>query len=194
MGGNLKDLIEVRWHGRGGQGAVTVSKMLAESALSEGYHVQAFPEYGAERMGAPVQAFTRISKEPIIIHSHVENPKIVLVLDPSLIVSIDILEGLDPDGTIIINSTQSPKEIRKTLDVGKRKVFTIDANTISLEELGRVIPNTPLLGAFSKTSGLVSLKNMEKAVKKQLSKKFPVSIVDANIKALRRGYEEVMGD
>jgi len=190
----LKDLIEVRWHGRGGQGAVTVSKMLAESALGEGYHVQAFPEYGAERMGAPVQAFTRISKEPIIIHSHVENPKIVLVLDPSLIESIDILEGLDPDGTIIINSTQSPKEIRKTLDVGERKVFTIDANTISLEELGRVIPNTPLLGAFSKASVLISLKNMEKAVKKQLSKKFPASIVDANIEALRRGYEEVMGD
>lgn len=190
----MKDLIEVRWHGRGGQGAVTVSKMLAESALGEGYHVQAFPEYGAERMGAPVQAFTRISKEPVIIHSHVENPKVVLVLDPSLIESIDILEGLDPDGTIIINSTQSPEEIRKLLDVGERRVFVVDANNISLEELGRVIPNTPLLGAFSKASGLISLKNIEEAVKKQLSKKFPASIIDANIKALRRGYEEVIGD
>lgn len=190
----MKDLIEIRWHGRGGQGAVTVSKMLAESAMGEGYHVQAFPEYGAERMGAPVQSFTRISKEPIIIHSHVENPQIVLVLDPSLIGSIDILEGLDIKGTIIINSTQAPAEIRKTLNVGERKAFTVDANTISLEELGRVIPNTPLLGAFSRASGLVNIDNIEKAVKKQLSKKFPASIVDANIKALRRGYEEVIGD
>lgn len=190
----MKDLIEIRWHGRAGQGAVTVSKMLAESAMGEGYHVQAFPEYGAERMGAPVQAFTRISKESIIIHSHVENPQIVLVLDPSLIGSIDILEGLDIKGTIVINSTQAPAEIRKTLNVGERKVFTVDANTISLEELGRVIPNTPLLGAFSKASGLVSLKNMEEAVKKQLSKKFPTSVIKANIKALRRGYEEVKGE
>lgn len=190
----MKDLIEVRWHGRGGQGTVTVSKMLAESAMSEGYHVQAFPEYGAERMGAPVQSFTRISEEPVIIHSHVENPKIVLVLDPSLIGSVDILEGLDPEGTIIINSTQSPEEIRKLLDVRKRKVFVVDANTISLEELGRVMPNTPLLGAFSKVSGLVNIENIEKAVKKQLSKKFSASIIDANIKALRRGYKEVIGD
>lgn len=189
----MKDLIEVRWHGRGGQGTVTVSKMLAESAMCEGYHVQAFPEYGAERMGAPVQSFTRISDEPIIIHSHVENPKIVLVLDPSLIGSVDILDGLDPEGTIIINSTQSPEEIRKLLDVGKRKVFVVDANIISLEELGRVIPNTPLLGAFSKVSGLVNIENIKKAVKKQLSKKFQKSVVESNLKALKRGYEEVIG-
>ena len=112
----MKDLVEIRWHGRGGQGAKTAALLLADAALSSGKYVQAFPEYGPERMGAPVASFTRVSSNPILLHSGVINPHIVVVLDPTLVDSIDVMEGVQSDGIIIVNTEKSPSDIRKTLD------------------------------------------------------------------------------
>ena len=124
----MEKLIEVRWHGRGGQGAVTASKLLATSALAEDKYIQAFPEYGPERMGAPIQSFTRISEIPIKIHCHVTNPSIVVVLDPTLLGAVDVTEGLTEDGVLIINTKDSPARTRDKLNLKGREVYTVDAS------------------------------------------------------------------
>jgi pyruvate ferredoxin oxidoreductase gamma subunit len=190
----LQELIEIRWHGRGGQGAVTASKLLADAALSEGFFIQAFPEYGAERMGAPVRSFNRISKEWIDIHCQINDPDFVIVLDQTLLETIDVTEGLKDGGSIIINTPKDPAEVFKLLHKdGDKKisVFTVDASKISLETIGKVMPNTPLVGALVKVMGLIKLKSLDETIEKTLSKKISPQIVEANIAASKRAYEEV---
>lgn len=190
----MKKIIEVRWHGRGGQGAVTASKLLATSALAEDKYIQAFPEYGPERMGAPIQSFTRISDMPINIHCHVTNPDMVVVLDPTLIGTIDITEGITDDGIIVVNTNDRPESIRKELQLKGRKIFTIDASKIALEELGRPLPNTPMIGALIKATGLLKLDNVISDIKSKFAGKFGQKVIDGNVNAIKRAYQEVQSE
>ena len=190
----MKDLVEIRWHGRGGQGAKTAALLLADAALASGKYVQAFPEYGPERMGAPVASFNRISAKPILLHSGVTNPQIVIVLDPTLVDSVDVTEGVPQDGTIIVNTEKSPADISKSLGItGSIKVFTVDASRISTETIGRDIPNTPMLGALIKATAILDFKEMLEDTKKKLEKKFRTKpeVIEGNIKAIERAYAEV---
>lgn len=190
----MKDIVEIRWHGRGGQGAKTAALLLGDAALGAGKYIQAFPEYGPERMGAPVASFNRISSKPIMLHSGVTNPHVVLVLDPTLIESVDITEGVSDDGIIIVNTEKSPADIKKELNItGKMKICTVDASTISKETIGRDIPNTPLLGALMKVTGIIDFKEMIEDTRKKLEKKFKSKpeVIEGNIKAIERAYNEV---
>ena len=187
----MKTLFEVRWHGRGGQGAKTAAQFLAEAALDAGKFIQAFPEYGPERAGAPIRTYTRISDHPINIHSGVTNPEVVIVIDPSLLDSIDVTEGLGENGVLVVNTDQSPEEIKKKTSFNKGKVATCDATKISLEILGIPMPNTPMLGALLKVVSLVSLEKIETQVRNKFLKKIGPEKTEANIKAIRRAYEEV---
>ncbi len=190
----MEKLIEVRWHGRGGQGVVTASKLLATSALAEDKYIQAFPEYGPERMGAPIQSFTRISKNPINVHCHVINPGIVLVLDPTLLKAVDVTEGLKKDGVLIVNTEESAVKIRKKINLKGRKIYTVDARKIAQETIGRPIPNTPLIGALIKVTGLLTLNKVLADIEDKFKKKFTSKIVEGNINAIKRAYQEVKGE
>ncbi len=189
----MEDITEIRWHGRGGQGAVTAAKFLAEIALAENNYFQAFPEYGPERMGAPIQAFTRISPKPIDLRCGVENPDIVVVLDPTLLNSIDVTDGLQKGGLLIVNTPQSPAEVKKALGLeGKEiKVYTVDATKISLETLGRAIPNTPMIGALTKVTSYFPLEKVLKVLEKSFGKKFSEEVIEKNKEAVKRAYDEV---
>lgn len=190
----MRDLIEIRWHGRGGQGAKTAALLLGDAALASGKYIQAFPEYGPERMGAPVASFNRISSKPILLHSGVTNPDIVIVLDPTLIESVNVVEGMQDNGILLINTNKSPEDIKKEIDIkGKIKVFTVDASTISKETIGRDIPNTPMLGALIKASSILDFKEMLEDTKGKLEKKFKSKpeVIEGNLKAIERAYNEV---
>ena len=189
-------LTEIRWHGRGGQGAKTAALLFADAALGEGLYIQAFPEYGPERMGAPVQSFDRLSNEPITIHCGVTNPSVVVVLDPTLIGKVDVTQGLPDDGAIIINTSETPKDIKAKLGLTKGKVYTVDASAISRETIGKDIPNTPMLGALAKVTGLINFERMVEDNRKKLTAKFKnrPEIVDGNIKSIQRAYQEVKGE
>jgi pyruvate ferredoxin oxidoreductase gamma subunit len=189
----VSNLIEIRWHARGGQGAKTASTLLAESSMAAGKYVQGFPEYGPERMGAPIKAYNRIGDAPITIHSNVENPDVVMVLDPTLIGPVDVTEGLKPDGIIIINTTLSPEEVKQKLGSDKFKVATVDASGISTECIGRDIPNTPMMGALLKLVEILPFDNFLARMREDLSVKFRgrENIVEGNIEAMRRAFEEV---
>lgn len=193
----MEGLLEVRWHGRGGQGAKTAALLLAESASDAGKFIQAFPEYGPERMGAPVQAFTRISDEPITMHCHVTSPKIVVVLEPNLIGGpVDVTAGVPEDGVYVINTDATPQEMRAKLGIKTGKVFTVDAIKIAMETIGRPIPNTPMLGALIKVTGILEIESLLEDTKKRLSKKFAgrPEIVEGNLNAIRKAYQEVKGE
>lgn len=188
----MEQMVEVRWHARAGQGAVTASKYLAESAMDEGFYIQAFPEYGAERRGALIKSFTRISEKPIRVHSQIYNPNVVLILDPSLVGSNEITEGLRKGGKIIVNTTKSPEEIAKKLGVSDEfEVHTLDATGIANETIGRPLPNMPMLAAFIKVTGFLSLEKVMERTRKELSKRFNEKIINGNLEAVRRGYQEV---
>jgi len=191
----MAKLTEIRWHGRGGQGAKTAALLFGEAALSEGKYIQAFPEYGPERTGAPVQSFNRISEEPITIHCHVRNPNVVVVLDPTLIGAVDVTAGLTPGGVIIINTQQSVAEMKKKLGADGHRVYTLDASTIAKETIGRDIPNTPMLGALVKVTGLLSYDTVMEDTRKKLEKKFRnrPEVIEGNLKAIERAYNEVKG-
>ncbi|MDH5686695.1 MAG: pyruvate ferredoxin oxidoreductase subunit gamma [Candidatus Bathyarchaeota archaeon] len=182
-------LIEVRWHGRGGQGIVTVSRLLAHAALLDGKHVQAFPEFGPERRGAPVTGYTRISDEPIVIHSHIYNPNIVVIVDPTLLGKIDVTRGLVENGTVVANSDKEPKELKKELAVEKAQVYTVNAARIALDILGRPIYNTAMLGALIKTVPLVSMDSLSKVIQER----FPGTVGEKNVAVVKRAHEEVHG-
>ena len=154
----MDNLIEIRWHGRGGQGAKTASLLLADAAFNTGKYIQGFPEYGPERMGAPITAYNRISDKPITIHSNIYEPDFVVVVDDTLLEAVDVTAGLKEDGAIVINSTKSPDELRGLLNGYKGKVCTIDAKTISIDCLGKYFPNTPMLAAIVKVSGIMEEK------------------------------------
>ena len=187
-------LIEIRWHARGGQGAVTAAKLLAETALSQGQYFQAFPEYGPERMGAPIQAFTRISSDPILIRSSITNPSIVAVLDSTLLGTVNVTAGMGEDGIIIVNTPDDPATIRATMKLEGCKVYTLDANKIAKETIGRAIPNTPMMGALIKVIGTMPIEQVAQYVRKSFGKKFSEEIIEGNVKAVERAYAEVKGE
>jgi len=186
-----KSYTEIRWHARGGQGAKTAATLIAEMAITEGKHSQGFPEYGPERMGAPIRGYTRIGEKPITVHCSIYNPDIVIVLDESLLETVDVCDGLGDEGTVIVNTTRSPDEIRKQLSGKNIKLHLIDANKIAQEEIGRAIPNAPMMGALSKVSGVVALESILKSTEKKFGKKFGPKIVEGNLRAIKRAYEEV---
>jgi pyruvate ferredoxin oxidoreductase gamma subunit len=188
-------MVEIRWHGRGGQGVKTAATMLAEAALNEGKHSQGFPEYGPERMGAPVRGYTRLSEEPIVIHCAISNPQIVVVLDPTLLLSENVAEGLIEGGSILVNTPLTPAAIRKLMKLnGNEKIFTINATQIALDELKREIPNTPMLGALVKIAEVLKLETVEVDLKKKFGKKFRPEVVEGNLRAVHRAYNEVKGE
>ena len=169
----MKDLIEIRWHGRGGQGAKTASLLLADAAFNTGKYIQGFPEYGPERMGAPMTAYNRISTNPIRVHSNVYNPDYVVVVDDTLLSCVDVTAGLKEEGAIIINTTKGIDEIKPLLKGYKGNVYTIDARKISEEALGRYFPNTPMLAAIVKVTEIMNdedfIKDMEGSFKDKIS-------------------------
>ncbi len=187
----MKNLFEVRWHGRGGQGAKTAAQFLAEAALDAGKFIQAFPEYGPERAGAPIRSYTRISDSPINIHSSVTNPDVVVVIDPTLLDSVDITEGLGKEGVLMVNTSQNPEAIREKTGFQTGKVATCDATKISLETLGIPMPNTPMLGALLKVVPIVPVGKVEEQVKHKFLKKIGQEKTEANLKGVKRAYEEV---
>jgi len=189
-----KQLTEIRWHGRGGQGVKTAAVMAAQVALEEGKYAQGFPEYGPERMGAPVTGYTRISDEMITIHCGVASPDIVVILDSSLIGQIDVTAGLGEDGVLILNTAESPAEVRERLGMKGGRVFTVDATGISIEEIGRPIPNTPMMGALIKVTELLNMETLKKDIEKKFMKKFGDKVVQGNFNAIERAYREVKSE
>lgn len=185
--------IEIRWHGRGGQGAKTAAMLFADAAVETGKYIQAFPDYGPERMGAPVFAFNRISDKPIYQHCAIKSPNIVVVLDPTLINTVDVTNGLSKDGILLINTQKNAKEIRKKLKLRQQKVYVVDASKIAKDILHRDLPNLSMLGALIRVSGLLEFEPMLESVRCRLSKKFPTNteVVKGNIEALKRSYLEV---
>ncbi len=177
-------MIEIRWHGRGGQGAVASAEMLALAAIEEGKAAQAFPSFGPERRGAPVMAFTRINNDYIYLRTGITQPDIVVVLDPTVIAAVDVAQGLKENGLLVINTHKSVEEIFRDFS-GKNRVAVVDATKISMEEIGRPVTNTTMLGALARATGIVSLESLEN----QISSRFP-SVADSNIRAMRRAYEE----
>jgi pyruvate ferredoxin oxidoreductase gamma subunit len=160
--------------------------------MEEGKYFQAFPDYGPERMGAPIRSFTRISDSPIDIHCQITSPDVVVIVDPSVIGVVDVTEGLKPDGTVIVNTTASPAAIRERLGRKTGKVFTVDANGISMDTLGRLMPNTPMLGALVKATGLVTLKGIKDYTQERLAAKFRAQVVEANLQSIQRANDEVV--
>ncbi len=192
----MSTLMEIRWHGRGGQGSKTASILLGKVASDAGKNIQAFPEYGPERMGAPVLAYNRISDEELTVHCQIEEPQIVVVLDPTLIGTVDVTAGLPEDGLILVNSDLDPATIREKLNLKSGRVFTVDANLISEEEIGRTFPNTPMLGALVKVSGVMDTETFLSFIKEEFSKKFSdkKEVIKGNLRSIERAYEEVTGE
>jgi pyruvate ferredoxin oxidoreductase gamma subunit len=188
-----KGMTEIRWHGRGGQGAKTAALLLGEAVVASGKYVQAFPEYGPERMGAPVASYDRISDKEILIHSPITNPDVVLVLDETLMDTIDVTKGLDEKtGILIVNTPFSKEEIQKKL-TWKGKLVVLDATKISVETIGKPIPNTPMIGALLAVTNFLTLDDFIKDTKKKLEKKFKnkPGVIEGNINAIKKAYEEV---
>ena len=188
----MQQLTEIRWHARAGQGAVTAAKLVAETALELDRYIQAMPEYGPERMGAPIQAFTRISEDPIEIHNNIETPSVVAVLDETLLPIVDVARGLTDGGVLIINTCTPAATVKAALKLGgDRRVATVDASGISQDTLKRDMPNTPMMGALAKVTGLFTLDQILDHLRKTFGKKFSQDVIDANVAAVTRAYEEV---
>jgi 2-oxoacid:acceptor oxidoreductase gamma subunit (pyruvate/2-ketoisovalerate family) len=184
----LKKILEVRWHGRGGQGAWTASELFARAAIAEGKYIQSFPEFGPERMGAPVTAFTRISTEPIRLHCAVYNPDVVAVLDPTLLKTVKVADGLsDEGGNILVNTKEKPEQVRKVLGTDRGKIWTVPASDISMRILGMSITNTAMLGAVARVTGIVSLETIEKMIKAR----FRPDVAEKNFAVVKEAYQEV---
>jgi len=191
----MANVVEIRWHARGGQGAKTASELLADAAFNTGKYVQGFPEYGPERMGAPITAYNRIADAKIRVHSNIYEPDFAVVLDETLIEAVDCTAGLKENGAIVVNTSKTPDEIRASLDGYKGKVCTIDARTISEECLGRYFPNTPMLAAIVKVSGVVDEETFIKDMETSLRHKFEDKphVIEGNMNAVKRAKAEVKG-
>ena len=189
----MDNMIEIRWHGRGGQGAKTASLLLADAAFNTGKYIQGFPEYGPERMGAPITAYNRISETPITIHSNIYEPDYVVVVDDTLLESVDVTSGLKETGAIVINTTKSAEYLKKALKGYSGDIYTIDARKISEESLGKYFPNTPMLAAIVKVSKIMTdeelLEDMKGSFKHKFAKK--PEVIDGNMKALEMALKEV---
>ncbi|MEY8524071.1 2-oxoacid:acceptor oxidoreductase family protein [Lachnospiraceae bacterium 38-10] len=194
----MKNTVEIRWHGRGGQGAKTAALLLADVAFKTGKYVQGFPEYGPERMGAPITAYNRISRDPITIHSNIYSPDYVVVVDDGLLAGINVAQGLKKEGAVIVNTERSREEIASQLrrHGWKGSVYTVDARKISLEALGRYYPNSPMLAAVVAVSGVVTpaefLKEMEDSFAHKFAKK--LEVIEGNMKALEMTFEALAED
>ena len=189
----MDNLIEIRWHGRGGQGAKTASLLLADAAFNTGKYIQGFPEYGPERMGAPITAYNRISDKPITIHSNIYEPDYVVVVDDTLLESVPVTAGLKKEGAIVINTTKSPEYLKEKLNGYDGNIYTIDARKVSEETLGKYFPNTPMLAAIVKVTGIMSdeafLEDMNGSFKHKFAKK--PEVIEGNMKALELALKEV---
>ena len=189
----MQDLIEIRWHGRGGQGAKTASLLLADAAFNTGKFIQGFPEYGPERMGAPITAYNRISKNPITIHSNIYEPDYVVVVDDTLLETVDVTAGLKQSGGIIINTTKSKEYLESVLKGYSGNIYTIDARKISIDTLGKYFPNTPMLAAIVKVSNIMDdetfIKDMENSFKHKFAKK--PEVIGGNMQALKLALNQV---
>lgn len=189
----MDNIIEIRWHGRGGQGAKTASLLLADAAFNTGKYIQGFPEYGPERMGAPITAYNRISTSPIRLHSNIYEPDYVVVVDDTLLESVDVTAGLKETGAIVINTTKDVQSIKPLLKGYKGKIYTIDARKISEEALGKYFPNTPMLAAIVKVSNIMTeeefLNDMKTSFKHKFAKK--PDVIEGNMKALQLALQEV---
>lgn len=188
----MAETIEIRWHGRGGQGTVTAAKVLADACLSGGRYVQAFPEYGPERSGAPLRAYNRVSTKELRMHCPVLHPNVIAIADATLLDGVNVTEGAKEDSIFIVNTSKEPSEIREKLKLlPSQKVYTVDATKIAIECFGRALPNSPMLGAVCRVTSLVSLEALLEDVRKSFGKKFSQKIIDGNLEATKRGYEEV---
>jgi len=189
----MSKIVEIRWHGRGGQGAKTASLLLADAAFNTGKYVQGFPEYGPERMGAPITAYNRISDERCTIHSNIYDPDYVVVMDETLLSAVDVTKGLKEEGAIIINSEKDPDEIKSKLKGYKGRVCVVNARKISEETLGRNFPNTPMLGAVVKISGIIPEKDFIADMEGSFRHKFASKpqVIEGNMAALKRSMQEV---
>jgi pyruvate ferredoxin oxidoreductase gamma subunit len=191
----MSKVVEIRWHGRGGQGAKTAALLLADAAFNTGKYIQGFPEYGPERMGAPITAYNRIADERIRVHSNIYEPDYVVVVDETLIGTVNVIDGLKEDGAVIINTQKTPDEVRPKLSGYKGKVCTIDAKTISVDALGRYFPNMPMLAAVVKVSNIMDEDAFVKDMEESLAHKFASKpqVIDGNMKAIKRALTEVKG-
>ncbi len=189
----MTDLVEIRWHGRGGQGAKTAALLLADVAFKTGSYVQGFPEYGPERMGAPITAYNRISKNEIRVHSNIYDPDYVVVVDSGLLDVVDVTAGLKEDGAIIVNTHKSPEFIKAKLKGYEGRVYTIDARKVSLACLGRYFPNTPMLAAIVNVSKVMDKDTFFTEMENSFSHKFASKpeVIEGNMNALKMAYEEV---
>lgn len=189
----MSDLVEIRWHGRGGQGAKTAALLLADAAFKTGSYVQGFPEYGPERMGAPITAYNRISKKEIRVHSNIYEPDFVVVVDSGLLDVVHVTDGLKDTGAIVVNTHKSPEFIREKIGDYKGRVYTIDARRISTACLGRYFPNTPMLAAIVKVSGVMDKDTFFNEMQNSFTHKFSSKpeVIEGNMNALKMAYEEV---
>ncbi|MFC1971139.1 2-oxoacid:acceptor oxidoreductase family protein [Chloroflexota bacterium] len=180
-------LIEIRWHGRGGQGAVTSAEIIAQAAISEDKYAQAFPSFGPERRGAPVQAFNRIdSQEPVRIRAEITEPDVVVVLDPGLLSIVNVAAGIKENGMVVINTRKTASQIRSEFGI-KNPVATVNATKIAREQLGVSIVNTTMLGALIKATGAVKKESAHAPLEKRFGR-----LGERNIKAMETAYEEVV--
>ena len=191
----MKEVVEIRWHGRGGQGAKTAALLLADVAFKTGKYVQGFPEYGPERMGAPITAYNRISNEEIRVHSNIYHPNFVVVVDEGLLESVDVAKGIKPGGAIIVNSARTPEEVRNEIRDFDGRVYTIDAKKVSVACLGKYFPNTPMLAATVKVSGVMEKDTFLNEMKASFNHKFASKpeVIEGNMNALKMSFEEVQG-
>ena len=186
-------MIEIRWHGRGGQGAKTASLLLADVAFNTGKFIQGFPEYGPERMGAPITAYNRIDDKPINLHSNIYEPDYVVVVDDTLVGPVDVTKGLKNEGAILVNSSLEVSELRKRLKDTKCKIYKVDASKIALETIGSNFPNTALLAAVIRITNLMSKEDLEKNMLESFKHKFAKKpeVIEPNMEAVKRAYDEV---
>lgn len=186
----MKDMFEIRIHGRGGQGAKTASQFIVEAALEKGKFIQSFPDYGPERAGAPMRAFARISDKPIRTYSAVVNPDVVIVIDPTLLDSVNVTEGLLKDGILLVNTPNEPKWVQDKIKF-KGKCMTVDATKIALESVGKNLPNTPMIGALIKATNVITLEAIEESIKHKFLKKLGEEKTMATVKSVERAFNEV---
>ena len=187
----MKEIFEIRIHGRGGQGAKTAAQFIVEAALSKGKHIQSFPEYGPERAGAPMKAFARISDKEIRTYAPVVNPDVVIVIDHTLLDSVDVTEGLDEkQGILLVNSPENPEAVKKKTGF-KGRCMAVDATRIAIDAVGKNLPNTPMIGALIKATDCISMDDIEESINHKFLKKIGEQKTKATIDAVKKAYEEV---
>jgi pyruvate ferredoxin oxidoreductase gamma subunit len=189
-------MVEIRWHARGGQGAKTAAIFVAEAVLDRGKYGQGFPEYGPERRGAPVRGYTRISETPIRRHCSIENPDVVIILDPTLIQSraAAVTDGVTPETIFLVNTTETPAKIRQALQVNGNPVHTVDATGIALDCFNKSIPNMPMIGALLRVVELMKIDELKDSLATRFKQKFTQAVIDGNLAAVTRAYEELKSE